>query len=63
MTPLQLQLYMDVLARDYDKVNSMGALFFRSSCFCFSCCFFFACCACSPVDSHLLDCSAACWHS
>lgn len=24
MTPLQLQLYLDVLAKDFDKVNAMG---------------------------------------
>lgn len=26
MTPLQLQLYADVLAKDWDRVNAMGEL-------------------------------------
>lgn len=26
MTPLQLQLYLDLLAKDWDRVHAMGAL-------------------------------------
>jgi hypothetical protein len=32
MTPLQLQLYTDVLAKDWDRVNAMGESCCRCCC-------------------------------